>query len=119
MLLTFAYRGFSTLLRLLVRGRPSEFAKNVELLVLRQTCEPALDPQSGLAGGTPRLRGTLGGEKRPDPDDRGVDVRRAPLEIGEQVVCELGQCGGVEVLDLVRILPSLRPRPVECGVQLA
>jgi hypothetical protein len=35
MVLSFVYLAFATLLRLLIGGRRSEFAKDVELLVLR------------------------------------------------------------------------------------
>jgi hypothetical protein len=46
--------------------------------------------KSVFEGGPLRGCGTLGRQQRPDPNERGVDVGRLSLEIGEQVVRELG-----------------------------
>jgi hypothetical protein len=57
-------------------------------------------------------------EQSPDPDEGGLDVRRLPLEIGKQAVREIGERNSIEMLCLVRVFASLRPRPVEGGLQL-
>jgi hypothetical protein len=46
MLLSFAYPAFSTVLQLLVKDRRSQFAKDVELVVLRHQL-PCSDGRSG------------------------------------------------------------------------
>jgi hypothetical protein len=70
-----------------------------------------------LARTEPQAR-VLAPEQLPDPNDSGGDVRRRPLEIGEQVVREIGERNGVKMLRLVRVFASVRPRPVEGGLKL-
>jgi hypothetical protein len=88
LLLSFAYLAFSAVLRLLVSGRSSEFAKDVELLVLRhqlvvlsrQQPRPSLrvgcvnsvtadlqgKPARPANGVSPSAAGELGGMKEND-----------------------------------------------------
>src|SRR5213593_3623906 len=47
-----------------------------------------------------------GSEQVPNPDECGFDIRRGPLEIGEQGVLEVRERTGIKVLGLVRVLPG-------------
>src|SRR5262249_52933588 len=64
------------------------------------------------------LAGVFGRGQSPDPDEGGPGVQGVPLEIGKQAVREIGERNSIEMLCLVRVFASLRPRPVEGGLQL-
>jgi putative transposase len=76
MLLSFAYLAFSAVLRLLVSGRSSEFAQDVELLVLRHQLA-VLGRQQGRPSLRPADRAFLAALTRvlPHSRRRGMIVR--------------------------------------------
>jgi hypothetical protein len=61
---------------------------------------------------------TLPFEQLPDASKSRVDVGRCPLEVSAEIVQEVGERSGVEVLRPVRLVSRLHPCLVECGPQL-
>lgn len=63
-------------------------------------------------------RRTLPFEQLSDASKSRVDVGRCPLEVRAEVVQEVRQRSGVEVLRAIRLVARLHPCFVECSLQL-
>ena len=61
---------------------------------------------------------TLSFKQLPDASKSRLDVRWGPLEVPAQVVQEVRERSGVEVLRAIRLVARLLPRFVEGGLQL-
>jgi hypothetical protein len=102
--------------RVLGQYRPLHARLVANLRTLKAACGSAGFRRSFQSRTSP-FWGVRGTEQVPDSDNGVLDVGRRPLEIGEQIVCEVRQRGSVEVLGLISVPPSLRTRPVERGSQ--
>ena len=61
---------------------------------------------------------TLPFKQLPDASKSRLDVRRHPLEVPAEVVQEVRERSGVEVLRVIRLVARLHPCLVESGLQL-